>query len=81
MCCWVAVFVVIVLVDLLKRKLTVMPPPPTFHPHWDRGAPQTRRPESVSINYELHFDPNFFKGEHKLDSLGSDLVISVKEEQ
>jgi hypothetical protein len=64
---------------LLKGLL--VSPSPTFHLHWDRGAPQTGRQENVPINYELHFDPNFFKGEHKLDSLGSELVISVKEEQ
>jgi hypothetical protein len=56
-------------------------PSPTFHLHWDRGAPQTGRHENIAINYELHFDPNFFKAEQKLDSLGSDLVISIKEEQ
>lgn len=64
---------------LLKGLL--IPPSPTFHLHWDRGAPQTGRQENVAINYELHFDPNFFKAEQKLDSVGSDLVISIKEEQ
>jgi hypothetical protein len=71
--------VVATLAYLLKGLLTS--PSPTFHLHWDRDAPQTGRPENVSINYELHFDPNFFKGEHKLDSLGSELVTSIKEEQ
>jgi PKD domain len=71
--------VAIGLAYLLKGLL--ISPSPTFHPHWDPGAPQTGRPENFAINYELHFDPNFFKGEQKLDSLGSELVISVKEEQ
>jgi len=62
-------------------KALLVSPSPTFHLHWDRGAPQSGRPENVAINYELHFDPNFFKGEHTLESLGSELVISVKEEQ
>jgi hypothetical protein len=68
-----------VLVYLLQGTPVILQSP-TFHLHWDRGAPQTRRQENVAINYELRFDPNFFKGDQNLDSLGSEFVISIKEE-
>jgi len=71
-------FVVVVLAYLLKGKQVAIPPSPTFYPHWDRRAPLTRRPESVSINYELHFDPNVSSGQHEIDTLGTDLVTSIR---
>jgi hypothetical protein len=64
--------------------IPAQPPPipalPTFHPHWDRGAPQKQQ-ENVAINYELHFDPNLSKGRQRLEIGGTSLIISRKKKQ
>jgi len=64
--------------------IPAQPPPipalPTFHPHWDRGAPQKQQ-ENVTINYELHFDPNLSKGRQRLEIGGTSLIISRKKKQ
>jgi hypothetical protein len=75
--------VVVTLGYLLRRKPKPKPMParPTFHPQWDPGTPQTKQPENVSINYELHFDPNLSKGQHRLETDGASLIISRKEKQ
>jgi hypothetical protein len=53
---------------------------PTFHLRWDRGAPQKQQ-ENVTINYELHFDPNLSKGRQRLEIGGTSLIISRKKKQ
>jgi hypothetical protein len=53
---------------------------PTFHPRWDRGVPQKQQ-ENVTINYELHFDPNISKGRQRLETGEASLIISRKKKQ
>jgi hypothetical protein len=61
-------------------KPTPMAARPTFHPHWDWGSPPKQH-ENVTINYELHFDPNLSKGRHRLETGGASLIISRKKKQ
>jgi len=53
---------------------------PTFHPYWDWSSPQ-KQPESVTVNYELHFEPNLSKGRQRLETRGASLIISKKRKQ
>lgn len=61
----------------LKGKPVILQSP-TFHLHWDRGAPETKRQENIAINYELHLDPNFVQGKHELDTRGADLITAIR---
>jgi hypothetical protein len=62
----------------------VLPPPipalPTFHPHWDPGAPQKQQ-ENLTVNYELHFEPNVSKGRQRLETRAASLIVSRKKKQ
>jgi PKD repeat protein len=87
---------VVVLRRLLRPKPTpppipaqpppipVLPPPipalPTFHPHWDPGAPQKQQ-ENLTVNYELHFEPNVSKGRQRLETRAASLIVSKKKKQ
>jgi len=92
---WIYVILVVLgvvaLRYLLRRKPTPKPPPippqpppipalPTFHLHWDRDSPQKQQ-ENVTVNYELHFDPNLSKGRRRLETGGTSLIISKKKKQ
>jgi hypothetical protein len=35
----------------------------------------------VTVNYELHFDPNLSKGRQRLETRGASLIISRKKKQ
>lgn len=61
----------------LKGKPVILQSP-TFHLHWDRGAPETKRPENIAINYELHLDPNFVQGKHEVDTRGANLITAIR---
>lgn len=69
--------VVLAIGCLLRWKMKLRATPPTFHAHWDRGGPQKQH-ENVTINYELHFDPNFAKGRQRLETDEARLITSRK---
>lgn len=77
-----AALLVVIIGYLLHRKPKPKPMAarPTFHPHWDQGEPQKQQ-ENVTINYELHFDPNISKGRQRLETDGASLIISRKKKQ
>jgi hypothetical protein len=77
-----AALLVVIIGYLLHRKPKPKPMAarPTFHPHWNRGEPQKQQ-ENVTINYEVHFDPNISKGRQRLETDGASLIISRKKKQ
>ena len=88
---WIYVILVVLGVVALRYLLRRKPPPvpaqpppipalPTFHLHWDRDSPQKQQ-ENVTVNYELHFDPNLSKGRQRLEIGGTSLIISKKKKQ
>ena len=74
------VVIVGILLHWPKPDPTPMAALPTFHPRWDLAAPR-KQTQNVTVNYELHFDPNLSKGRQRLETRGASLIISRKKKQ
>jgi hypothetical protein len=78
---WVIILGALAVIGVVALLRWLFPPLPTFHPHWDPGTPQTKRQENVTINYELHFEPNLSKGQQWLETGGASPIILRKNKQ